>query len=76
MNLEIERLDVKIAFLHEATERICSEGTEEARVQAKEELVWIETSGKIVVQEFDFFMESQGYKKFVLDHCVFIKWFG
>lgn len=85
LNLEIEQLDVKTAFLHsDLKEDIYMEKPEGFKVKGKEEYVCklkkclygLKQAPRQWYRKFDSFMGEQGYKKTYNDHCVFLKKFS
>ena len=84
MNLEIEQLNVKTAFLHgDLEEEIHMEQLEGFIIKGKERLVcWLKKSlygfKQVLSQwytKFDSFMIEHGYDRTASDHCVFVKKF-
>src|SRR3954468_16458735 len=84
LNLEVEQLDVKTAFLHgDLKEEIYMEQPEGFQVKDKEDQVWklnmslyeLKQAPRPWYKKFDSFMEKQGYKRTTSDPCVFIKSF-
>ena len=84
MNLEIEQLNVKTAFLHgDLEEEIYMEQLEGFIIKGKERLVcWLKKSlygfKQVLSQwytKFDSFMIEHGYDRTASDHCVFVKKF-
>ncbi|WZZ37770.1 hypothetical protein YC2023_034029 [Brassica napus] len=82
LDLEIEQLDVKMAFLHgELEEEIYMEQPEGFKVPGKEELVCrlrkslygLKQAPRQWYKKFDSFMVDRNFKKTKNDHCVFIK---
>lgn len=85
LNLEVEQLDVKTAFLHgDLEEEIYMEQPEGFEVKGKEHLVCklkkslygLKQAPRQWYKKFDSFMEKHGYGKTTSDHCVFIKKFS
>ena len=84
LNLDVEQLDVKIAFLYcDLEEEIYMEQLEGFKVKGKEDLVCqLKKSLHGVKQalhqwykKFDSFMIKHGYQRTTSDHCVFVKRF-
>ena len=82
LNLEIEQLDVKTAFLHsDLEEEIYMELLEGFKVKGKENLVCklrkslygLKQPPRQWHKKFDSFMVSRGYSRTSSDHCMFIK---
>ena len=82
LNLEIEQLDVKTAFLHgDLDEEIYMEQPEGFKVRGKEQLVCklkkslygLKQAPRQWYRKFDSFMVSRGYSRTSSDHCVFVK---
>ena len=85
LNLEIEQLDVKTAFLHgDLEEEIYMEQPEGFRVKGKEDLVCklkkslygLKQAPRQWYKKFDSFMENHGFSRTTSDHCVFMKRFA
>ncbi|PKI56506.1 hypothetical protein CRG98_023144 [Punica granatum] len=85
LNLEIEQLDVKTAFLHgDLEEEIYMEQPEGFRVKGKEHLVCrlrkslyeLKQASRQWYKKFDSFMLSHGYTRTTSNHCVFVKQFS
>ena len=85
MNLEIEQLDVKNAFLHDdLEEEIHMEQPEEFIIKGKEHLVCrlkkslygLKQAPRQWYKKFDSFMVEHGYDRTASDHCVFVKKFS
>ena len=84
LNLELEQMDVKIAFLHgDLHEEIYMEQPEGFKVSEKENLVCklkkslygLKQAPRQWYKKFDSFMVSQGYKRTAADQCVYIQRF-
>jgi len=84
LNLEVEQLDVKIAFLHgDLNEEIYMDRPEGFKIKGKENLVCrlrkslygLKQALRLWYRKFDSFMEENGFNKTISDHCVFIKKF-
>ena len=82
LNLEVEQLDVKTAFLHgDLEEEIYMEQPEGFKVKDKENLVCrlkkslygLKQAPRQWYKKFDSFMMTQGYTRTSADHCVFMK---
>ena len=85
LDLEIEQLDVKTAFLHgDLEEEIYMEQPEGFEARGKEDLVCslrkslygLKQAPRQWYKKFDAFMEANGYCKTTPDHCVFVKKFS
>lgn len=85
MNLEIEQLDVKTAFLHgdleeeiymEQPEGFTAKGKENLVCRLKKSLYGLKQAPRQWYKKFDFFMVEHGYTRTTSDHCVFIKKFS
>ena len=84
MNLEIEQLDVKIAFLNgDLEEEIYMLQSEGFEVKGKQHMVCrlkkilygLKQAPRHWHKKFDSFMMNHGYQKKVADHCVYIRKF-
>ena len=84
LDLELEQLDVKIAFLHgDLEEKIYidqSKGFEEAGKQhmicrLKKSLYGLKQALRQWYKKFDSFMVGHGYTKTDADHCVYVRTF-
>ena len=84
LNLELEQMDVKTAFLHgDLHEEIYMEQPEGFKVSGKENLVCklkkslygLKQAPRQWYKKFDSFMVSQGYKRTAADQCVYIQKF-
>ena len=84
LNLELEQMDVKTAFLHgDLHEEIYMEQPEGFKVSEKENLVCklkkslygLKQAPRQWYKKFDSFMVSQGYKRTAADQCVYIQRF-
>jgi hypothetical protein len=84
LDLEIEQMDVKTAFLHgDLEEEIYMEQPEGFRVKGKEDYVCqlkkslygLKQAPRQWYKKFESVMEEQGYKKTTSDHCVFVQKF-
>ena len=82
LDLEIEQLDVKTAFLHgDLEEEIYMEQPEGFQVPGKEHLVCrltkslygLKQAPRQWYKKFDSFMAEHNFKKTMSDHCVFMK---
>ena len=85
LNLEVEQMDVKTAFLHgELEEEIYMEQPEGFLVKGKEDYVCklkkslygLKQAPRQWYMKFETVMGEQGYKKCSSDHCVFIQRFS
>ncbi|QHO13807.1 Retrovirus-related Pol polyprotein [Arachis hypogaea] len=85
LNLEVEQLDVKTAFLHgDIDKEIYMEQPEGFEVKGKEHLVCklkkslygLKQAPREWYTKFDSFMEGHGYSKTSFDHCVYVKKFS
>ena len=85
MNLEIEQLDVKIAFLHgdleeeiymEQPEGFTIKGKKHSMCQLKKNLYRLKQAPRQWYKKFDSFMVEHGYDKTAFDHCVSMKKFS
>jgi hypothetical protein len=84
LDLEIEQMDVKTAFLHgDLEEEIYMEQPEGFRVKGKEDYVCrlkkslygLKQAPRQWYKKFESVMEEQGYRKTTSDHCVFVQKF-
>ena len=84
LNLELEQMDVKTAFLHgDLNEEIYMEQPEGFKVSGKENLVCklkkslygLKQAPRQWYKKFDSFMVGQGYKRTAADQCVYIQRF-
>ena len=84
MNLELEQLDVKTAFMHgDLDEEIFMEQPEGFKVKGKENLVCklkkslygLKQVPRQWYKKFDSFMMSQEYKRTFADPCVYVRRF-
>ena len=84
MDLEIQQMDVKTAFLHgELEEEIYMEQPEGFQMKGKEDLVCrlkkslygLKQAPRQWYKKFESFMGEHGYQKTTSDHCVFAKRF-
>jgi hypothetical protein len=84
LDLEIEQMDVKTAFLHgDLEEEIYMEQPEGFRVKGKEDYVrrlkkslyGLKQAPRQWYKKFESVMEEQGYRKTTSDHCVFVQKF-
>ncbi|XP_048323873.2 retrovirus-related Pol polyprotein from transposon TNT 1-94 [Ziziphus jujuba] len=85
LNLELEQMDVKTAFLHgDLHEEIYMEQPEGFEVSGKENLICklkkslygLKQAPRQWYKKFDSFMVSQGYKRTAADQCVYIQKFS
>jgi hypothetical protein len=85
INLEIEQLDVKTAFLHgdleeeiymEQPEGFTTRGKEHLVCQLKKSLYGLKQAPRQWYKKFDSFMVEHEYDKTTSDHCVFVKKFS
>jgi hypothetical protein len=85
LNLEVEQMDVKTAFLHgELEEEIYMEqpggflvkGKEDYVCKLKKSLYGLKQAPRQWYLKFESVMGEQGYKRCSSDHCVFIKRFS
>ena len=85
MNLEIEQLDVKTAFLHgdleekiymEQPERFTIKGKEHLVCRLKKSLYGLKQALRQWYKKFDSFMVEHGFSRSAFDHCVFVKKFS
>lgn len=85
LNLEVEQLDVKTAFLHsvldeeiykEQPKHFVTKGKENLVCKLKKSLSGLKQAPRQWYKKFDSFMERNEYKKTARDHCVFIKKFN
>jgi ATP-binding cassette subfamily B (MDR/TAP) protein 1 len=84
LNLEVEQLDVKTAFLHgdldeeiymEQPERFEAKGKEQLVCKLKKSLYGLKQAPRQWYKKFDSFMVDHGYARTTSDHCVFMKRF-
>jgi hypothetical protein len=84
LDLKIEQMDVKTAFLHgDLEEEIYVEQPEGFRVKGKEDYVCrlkkslygLKQAPRQWYKKFESVMEEQGYMKTTFDHCVFVQKF-
>lgn len=84
MNLEVEQLDVKTAFLHgDLEEEIYMEQPEGFEAKGKQNFVCklnkslygLKQAPRQWYKKFDSFMTNHGYSHTTADHCVFVKKF-
>ena len=84
MDLELEQLDVKTAFLHgDLEEEIYMVQPEGFEVKGKEHLVYklkkslygLKQAPRQWYKKFDSFMVGHGYKRTAADQCVYIQHF-
>ncbi|GKV32108.1 hypothetical protein SLEP1_g40737 [Rubroshorea leprosula] len=84
MNLELEQLDVKTAFLHgDLHEEICMDQPEGFEEQGKEHMVCklkkslygLKQAPRQWYKKFDSFMMNHGYQRTNADPCVYIRLF-
>ena len=85
LDLEIEQMDVKTAFLHgDLEEEIYMEQPDGFRVKEKEDYVCrlkkslygLKQAPRQWYKKFESVMEQQGYRKTTSDHCVFVQKFS
>ena len=85
LNLEVEQLDVKTAFLHgdidkeiymEQPEGFEVKGNEHLVCKLKKSLYGLKQAPRQWYTKFDSFMEGHGYSKTSSDHCVYVKKFS
>jgi len=84
LNLEVEQLDVKTAFLHgdldeeiymEQPEGFEAKGKEQLVCKLKKSLYGLKQAPRQWYKKFDSFMVDHGYDMTTSDHCVFMKRF-
>ena len=82
MNLEIEQLDVKTAFLHgdleeeiymEQPEGFTMKGKDHLVCRLKKNLYGLKQAPRQWYKKFDSFMVEHGYDRTASDHYVFVK---
>ena len=82
LNLEVEQLDVKTAFLHgdlekeiymQKPERFEVKGKEKLICKSKKSLYGLKQALRQWYKKFDSFMMSHGYNRTTSDHCMFTK---
>jgi ATP-binding cassette subfamily B (MDR/TAP) protein 1 len=82
LDLEIEQLDVKIAFLHgdleeeiymEQPEGFTEPGKEHLVCRLKKSLYGLKQAPRQWYNKFDLFMTQHNFTKTSADHCVFVK---
>lgn len=82
MNLEIEQLDVKTAFLHgdleedifmEQPEGFEIEGRKHMVCRLRKSLYGLKQASRQWYKKFDSFMIVNGFERTISDHCVFIQ---
>ena len=85
LDLEIEQMDVKTAFLHgnleeeiymEQPEGFKEKGKEDYVCKLKKSLYGLKQAPRQWYKKFEFVMGEQGYKKTTSDHCVFVQKFS
>ncbi|KAJ0754054.1 putative RNA-directed DNA polymerase [Helianthus annuus] len=85
LDLEVEQMDVKTAFLHgDLDKEIYMEQPEGFRVKGKEDYVCklqkslygLKQAPRQWYKKFESVMGKQGYRKTISDHCVFFQRFG
>ena len=85
LDLEVEQMDVKTAFLHgDLEEEIYMKQPDGFQVEGKEDYVCrlrkslygLKQAPRQWYKKFEFVMCEQGYKKTTSDHCVFVKKFS
>lgn len=85
LDLEVEQMDVKTAFLHgDLNEEIYMEQPEGFKVKGKEDYVCrlkrslygLKQAPRQWYKKFESLMNKQGYNKTSSDHCVFVKRFA
>jgi transposase InsO family protein len=85
LNLEIEQMDVKTAFLHgdleeeiymEQPEGFLVKGKEDYVCKLKKSLYGLKQAPRQWYLKFDSVMGEQGYKRCSTDHCVYIQRFS
>ena len=85
LDLEVEQMDVKTAFLHgNLEEEIYMEQPEGFKVQGKENhvcrlkksLYGLKQAPRQRYKKFESVMSEQSYKKTTSDHCVFVRKFA
>jgi hypothetical protein len=85
MNLEIEQLDMKTAFLHgdleeeiyiEQPEGFTTRDKKNLVYQLKKKLYGLKQAPRQWYKKFDSFMVEHGYDRTTSDHCVFVKKFS
>ena len=84
MNLKLEQLDIKTAFLYgDLDEEIFIEQPEDFKVKGNENMVCrlkkslygLKQALRQCYKKFDFFMMSQEYKRTFADPCVYVRRF-
>ena len=84
MDLEVEQLDVKIAFLHgdleeeiymHQPEGFVEKGKENLVCRLRKSLYGLKKAPRQWYRKFESFMFDNGYHKTQADHCVFVKKF-
>ncbi|CAL1378886.1 unnamed protein product [Linum trigynum] len=82
LNLEVEQMDVKTAFLHgnleeeiymEQPEGIKREKNEDYVCRLRKSFYGLKQAPRQWYKKFESVMGEQGYKKTTSDHCVFVK---
>ena len=85
LNLEVEQLDVKTAFLHgDLEEEIYMQQPEGFEVKGKENIVCklnkslygLKQALRQWYKKFDSFIMSHGYSRTIYDHCMFTRKFS
>ena len=84
LNLELEQMDVKTAFLHgdleeeiymEQPEGFAAPGKDHLVCRLKKSLYGLKQAPRQWYKKFDSFMMSHGYKRLVADQCVYVRRF-
>ncbi|KAL5842405.1 hypothetical protein ACOSQ3_013008 [Xanthoceras sorbifolium] len=85
LDLEVEQMDVKTAFLHgdleeeiymEQPEGFKQKGNEDYVCRLKKSLYGLKQAPRQWYKKFESVMGEQGYKKTTSDHCVFVQKFS
>ena len=85
LDLEVEQMDVKTAFLHgvldkeiymEQPEGFKVKGKEDYVCRLKKSLYGLKQAPRLWYQKFESVMGEQGYRKTTSDHCVFVQKFS